>query len=73
MEDFGIVPVDYNMVVQAIGNYKSPKDKISKMEKNGELIRLKKGLFVLSPEYSKQSLSKELIANHLYGTLLCFC
>ncbi len=67
MEDFGIVPVDYNVIVNAIGNYKSPKDKISKMEKDGELIRLKKGLFVFSPEYSKQVLSKELIANHLYG------
>lgn len=33
------------------------------MEKKGELIRLKRDLYV----YSKSAISKELIANHLYG------
>ncbi|MGB4030843.1 MAG: hypothetical protein WBK94_01160 [Tenuifilaceae bacterium] len=33
------------------------------MEKNGELIRLKRDLYV----YNNPSISKELIANHLYG------
>jgi predicted transcriptional regulator of viral defense system len=37
------------------------------MEKNGELLRIKKGLFVVSPEIHRMTISKELIANHLYG------
>lgn len=37
------------------------------MEKSGQLIRLKKGLFVASPDIHRMTISKELIANHLYG------
>ncbi|MDP3642904.1 MAG: hypothetical protein Q8S54_06895, partial [Bacteroidota bacterium] len=44
-----------------------PGDKVSKMEKKGEMIRLKKGLFVVSPKIHRMTISKELIANHLYG------
>lgn len=64
---FGIVPIDYNVLATELSGYKSPKDKISISEKNGSIIRIKKGLFVVSPETSQQTLSRELIANHLYG------
>jgi hypothetical protein len=64
---FGIVPIDYNILVSALSGYKSPKDKISQLEKNGDIVRVKKGLYVLSPATSGQTLSRELIANHLYG------
>ena len=64
---FGIIPVDYATIVTALGNYKSPKDKLAAMEKNGDLIRLKKGLFVVAPKIHNQYISKELVANHLYG------
>jgi hypothetical protein len=37
------------------------------MEKHGDIIRLKKGLYVVSPKISRKPLSRELIANHLYG------
>lgn len=37
------------------------------MEKSDQLIRLKKGLYVVAPDYSKMEISRELIANHLYG------
>lgn len=66
-EDMGIIPVDFSAISNFIGNFKAPKDKISKLEKSGNIIRLKKGLFVLSPEYSKKKISKELVANHLLG------
>ncbi len=64
---FGIVPIDFNVLCTALNGYQSPKDKISLLENNGSIIRLKKGLFVVSSEASKQTLSRELIANHLYG------
>ncbi len=67
LERFGVVPVDFATLAAGLGGYKSPHDKISSLEKQGELIRLKKGLFVVSPDVHKQTLSKELIANHLYG------
>lgn len=64
---FGIVPIDYNVLAAALSGYQSPKDKISLLESNGSIIRLKKGLFVVSSEESQQKLSRELVANHLYG------
>jgi predicted transcriptional regulator of viral defense system len=67
VEDVGIIPVDFSAISNFIGDFKAPKDKISKLEKSGKIIRLKKGMFVLSPEYSKQKISKELVANHLLG------
>ncbi|RPI46418.1 MAG: hypothetical protein EHM46_00600 [Bacteroidetes bacterium] len=67
MEEFGVIPVDYSTIITHLGGYKAPGDKVSKLEKRGELIRLKKGLFVISPEISRKELSLELIANHLYG------
>lgn len=67
LKDFGIVPVDFNTIANTIGNYKSPGDRISKLKKSNVLIRLKKGLYVVSPEITNQSISNELLANHLYG------
>ncbi len=66
-EQYGIIPVDHATILTNLDDYKSPNDKVSKLERSGELIRLKKGLYVVSPEVTKQNLSVELIANHIYG------
>jgi len=67
LEKFGIIPIDFATLVTAIGDYKSPKDKLATMEKHGDLIRLKKGMYIVSPTIHNQHISKELVANHLYG------
>lgn len=67
LEQFGVVPVDFSALATLLSDYKSPKSKIAAMERSGDLIRLKKGLFIVSPEVSNQSISRELAANHLYG------
>jgi predicted transcriptional regulator of viral defense system len=67
LEQFGIIPVSSGALISVLRNYNSPNDKISNLEKKGELIRLKKGLYVVSPDVHRQVLSIELIANHLYG------
>lgn len=63
----GNIPIDFATLSSVLGEYKSVKDKISGLEKRGQILRLKKGLFVLSPQSSRMELSMELIANHLYG------
>jgi len=73
LNQFGVIPIDYNTLVTSLGNYKSPKDKVARMEKEGEIIRLKKGLFVVTQKVHLQTLSKELIANHLYGPSYVSC
>lgn len=67
LKQFGNIPIDTATLKTVLGGYKSPNDKISTMEKTGELIRLKKGLFVVSTDVSNQIISRELVANHLYG------
>lgn len=67
LEQFGIIPIDFEVLEAVLTEYRYPKDKVSRMEKNGELLRIKKGLFVVSPEIHRMTISNELIANHLYG------
>ena len=67
IEQFGIIPVDFAALATVFDSYKFPKDKISNLVKKGDLIRLKKGSYVVSPKIHNQSISNELIANHLYG------
>ncbi len=67
LNQFGVLPFNYDTLVNQLPGYKSIKDKISQMVKRGAIIRLKKGLFVVSPHISGKELSFELIANHLYG------
>ncbi len=64
---FGNIPVNYATLTSVLDGYLSPKDKIAALEKQKLLIRLKKGLFVVAPEISQSEISRELIANHLYG------
>jgi predicted transcriptional regulator of viral defense system len=67
LQQFGIIPVDYSALAAVFNNYKSPGDKITMLEKQEKLIRLKKGLYVVSPKVNQMQISRELIANHLYG------
>jgi predicted transcriptional regulator of viral defense system len=67
LKNYGIIPVDYAAIVNLLSEYRSPKDKVARMESNGDLLRLKKGLYLVSPQLHGQLYSRELIANHLYG------
>jgi len=61
------VPVGMEVLQSMYKDYQSPNMHISMLEKKGLLIRLKRGLYVVSPEISDKELSVGLIANHLYG------
>ncbi len=52
---------------EAFTEYASPNAKVCRLEQSGEVIRLKRGMYITSPQYSGMLLSQELIANHLYG------
>jgi hypothetical protein len=67
LEKYGNIPIDVDVLSEVTSRYKFPRNKIASMEKHGEIIRLKKGLYVVSDKISRKSVSRELIANHLYG------
>jgi predicted transcriptional regulator of viral defense system len=68
VKQFGVIPIAYDTLVHIYAHYKSPKDKIANLVKDGALIRLKRGLYVVASAISEQKLLKELVANHLYGS-----
>ena len=67
LNQFGVVPIDYGVLASQLTDYKSPRQKIVELEKEGSIIRLKRGLYVVSPKISGKLLSIELIANHIYS------
>ncbi len=67
LEQLGIIPVDYAVLRSLFSDYRSPRNKIANLEQAGKIIRLKRGMYVVSPKVSKQLLSVELVANHIYG------
>ncbi len=67
LSPLGNVPVTSSVVESLFPHYAGKSQKVQRLEKDGELIRLKRGLFVVSPDTSGKALSEGLIANHLYA------
>lgn len=58
---------DYQGLKDVLGSYKSKRDKISHLIKTGEIVRIKKGLYVLNESYRRGNISLEHLSNLLYG------
>jgi predicted transcriptional regulator of viral defense system len=58
---------DYNMIISSLHQYSHPRRNISEWIKKGELIRVKKGLYVFGPKASQGPYSIEVLANLIYG------
>ena len=63
----GNVPVQTGTIASCFDNLSSPSEKIRALERDGRLIRLKRGLYVVSEEVSGKPVSACLCANHIYG------
>jgi len=61
------VPFDLNVLGSLFPRNKQIVEKARALEKSGQIVRLKKGMYVASREETGIDLSRELIANHLYG------
>ena len=59
-------PFDYIYLLDKVKEYSRPRDKISYMVKKGEIIRIKKGLYIVSPKFGG-SINYPILANLLYG------
>ena len=66
LNEIGTIPVTTSIIESLYPELKSADKKVTLLEKQGIIIRLKRGLYVVNPEYSGKTLSSELIANHLY-------
>lgn len=62
---FDIPEVDYQTLLYALSGYAYPRDRITKLLRSGELIRIKKGLYVTNDP--RDWYSREVLANLVYG------
>lgn len=59
--------LNYTQVIEALHDYKKPRDVINTLLKNNDLIRVKKGLYVFGELWRKKQISIETLANLIYG------
>ena len=60
------IPFTHSTLLSLLKGYKNPDDKIKQMIKKEEIVRLKRGLYVVSDVYTDKLPSIELVANLLY-------
>lgn len=66
IKTIGNIPLRNGELSVLLGRYKSPSMKIASMEKEGQIRRLKRGVYVADGD-EKIPVSKELCSNHIYG------
>ncbi len=59
--------LDYQQLVSCLRGYAKPRDRISGLLADGSLVRLRKGLYVFGDRYRRAALSREHLANLIYG------
>ncbi len=58
---------DYQALMAALSEYANPRDKVTTLLRRGDIIRVKKGLYVFGDELRRRLYSRELLANLVYG------
>ena len=67
LEDFRNTPFRMQDLSSVFPDCVNLATKAKRLERDGEIIRLKKGLYVASTRVSRVELSPFLLANHIYG------
>jgi len=58
---------DYQVLTNFLSDLKQPRNKIGRLMKNGEIVRIKKGLYVFGEAWRNSPISLETAANLIYG------
>lgn len=58
---------DYQTLLTALGDYKRPRDRITRLLRQGVIIRVKKGLYVFGEAERRVPIHREILANLIYG------
>jgi predicted transcriptional regulator of viral defense system len=58
---------DYQTLLCTLDQYGSPRDKITRLLKQGTIIRIKKGLYIFAKDARQRPFSREVLANLIYG------
>jgi len=55
------------VLIDALPDYRKPRDRITKLLESEVIIRIKKGLYCFSENFRKEPVSREYLANLIYG------
>lgn len=58
---------DYTYLMDCLSVYKSPRSKVTTLLRSGDIIRVKKGLYVFGQRHRRSVISLESIANQVFG------
>ena len=58
---------DYQTLLDSVHGYAQPRMKISGMLAKGDIVRVKKGLYILGETLRRRPFCRELLANLIYG------
>lgn len=67
LQQYANQPIPHFLLVNLLGDYKSPNDKIYELTKSGYLDPIKKGLYILGEKLSSSTPEPFLLANQIYG------
>lgn len=59
--------LDYQQLVACLIGYAKPRDRIGAFLADGSLVRVRKGLYVFGERYRRTLVSREVLANLVYG------
>jgi hypothetical protein len=67
VKEYTEAPIPHHVVMEMLYEYSRPNDKISELVRNGELLSVRRGLYIPGPEMDLPVPEPFLIANHLRG------
>ncbi len=66
IQRFGCIPVSVTTLRNSFAQIKNGNQKVGLLERDRQVIRLKRGLYVCNPDITGKTISTDLVANHLY-------
>jgi predicted transcriptional regulator of viral defense system len=58
---------DYQVLLDVLAEYRKPRDRITRLLASGVIVRVKKGLYCFGEPFRREPLSREYLANLIYG------
>lgn len=58
---------DYTQLMHVLAEYSKPRDVVSSLLRKEQIIRVRKGLYVFGELWRRQPISREMLANLVYG------
>jgi hypothetical protein len=58
---------DYQTLLHSLEEYAAPRNRITRLLRGGDVVRVKKGLYVFGPRLRRGPVAREVLANLIYG------